>query len=119
MGQKEDSSPTLDPSYGGLEHGSTYEERAKHRESVLGVPRSVQLTAAEVGALELSTELWNAVTALPRQHPSDGGELCLALHRIQHIIMIRPVRRAHPDIFYVEENPEGTPMVDLSKEYRP
>ncbi len=59
-------------------------------------------TADEIVALNLTTDLWNAMRALPPQHPGDLHETARDIHNIQHRIMARVVARVRPDIFVVE-----------------
>jgi hypothetical protein len=45
---------------------------------------------------------WNAFTVLPSKHPDDVHEFRHAIHRLQHLVMIRQLREIFPD-YYVSD----------------
>ena len=47
----------------------------------------------------LLNEVYAKYSALQVQHHSDMDEFVNALHILQHLVMIRGVRRSYPDIF--------------------
>ena len=49
-------------------------------------------------------QAWNAYVALPIQHTDDIDEFRSSLHRLQHLLMIREIRRIYPDSYLVKEN---------------
>ena len=53
----------------------------------------VRLTDDERAVLEKTVELTNSFCALPEEHRSDKAEFVAAIHRIQDMIMARPIRR--------------------------
>jgi hypothetical protein len=57
------------------------------------------MDAAEKRLLDLTVELWNGFFDLPDLHPADREEMARDIHDIQHRIMARATRRAHPDHF--------------------
>lgn len=59
----------------------------------------MELEPAEDEIIEHLAAAWNLHAALPVQHPSDAAEMMDAIHRAQHLVMVRPTRRANPDIF--------------------
>ena len=52
--------------------------------------------------MNLLAMAWNQYLTLEIQHPCDRQEFLDAIHRAQHLIMIREVRREHPDIFPID-----------------
>lgn len=50
-------------------------------------------------------EAWNAYVKLPQQHPDDIEEFRHGLHRLQHLMAVRHVRRADPEN-WPSETPE-------------
>ena len=61
------------------------------------------LTAEEFEIAEHLIEAWNKFVQLPRQHPSDVPEFQSAIHRMQHILGMRIVRRNHERFWFNEE----------------
>lgn len=57
------------------------------------------LNEHEIKLIELSAALWNGYCSLPLQHDNDKREFLDAMHRIQHLIMIRSIRREMPELF--------------------
>jgi hypothetical protein len=53
----------------------------------------------ELEIISLLVNVWNKYLELPEQHCCDRQEFCDAIHRLQHLVMIRDARRNHPDIF--------------------
>jgi len=53
----------------------------------------INMTKEERAILELTRDLWNAIVALPWQHPSDLPDTCRDIHNIQNRIMSRPFIR--------------------------
>lgn len=53
----------------------------------------------EFKLIEMLADVWNGYLELLEQHPCDRQEFCDAIHRLQHLIMIRETRRNHPDMF--------------------
>ena len=49
--------------------------------------------------INLLSEAFNKYIELDVQHPNDQMEFCNAIHRCQHLIMIRDVRRNDPKNF--------------------
>ena len=52
------------------------------------------MTDEERRLLDLTVDVWNGFVALPAQHPEELHEMGHAIHRVQHLIMVRPTRRA-------------------------
>jgi hypothetical protein len=57
------------------------------------------MTETEKLVLELTAELWNAITCLGSFHPQELDDHCRDIHDIQHRIMARAARRSSPDFF--------------------
>jgi len=55
------------------------------------------LTNEERKAMLHLSEAWNHFAKLPIQHNDDISEFKHAVHRLQHLIMIRPTRRNYSD----------------------
>ena len=47
----------------------------------------------------LLNDVYDKYMSLPEQHYQDRNEFVNALHVLQHLIMIRSVRRMNPDMF--------------------
>ena len=47
----------------------------------------------------LLNDVYDKYMSLPEQHYQDRSEFVNALHVLQHLIMIRSVRRMNPDMF--------------------
>lgn len=57
------------------------------------------MTEEEKEILYLLNDVYYKYDSLPEQHHSDKGEFVNALHTLQHLVMIRSVRRRNPDMF--------------------
>ena len=57
------------------------------------------LTEEEIDLLMQMNDLYSQYLELPVQHKDDKGEFVEALHRLQHLVMIRSTRRSHPELF--------------------
>lgn len=57
------------------------------------------LTDDEIDLLMQMNDLYSQYLVLPVQHKDDKAEFVEALHRLQHLVMVRSVRRDHPDLF--------------------
>ena len=60
------------------------------------------MTDGEKEILFLLNDVYDRFSELPEQHSADMGEFVNALHILQHLVMIRSVRRKYPDIFPVK-----------------
>ncbi len=65
------------------------------------------LTEKEIELTETLGSVWNEFLKLEPKHPLDNHEFVDAIHKAQHLIMIRAARRDHPDIFYTEKKNEN------------
>ena len=57
------------------------------------------MTEKELNLIEILANVWNEYLQLPEQHCNDRQEFCEAIHRLQHLLMIRDARRNHPDVW--------------------
>ena len=57
------------------------------------------MTPAEAKVIDHLVEAWNGFVKLPQQHPQDHIEFNQAIHRCQHLIMVRQVRDHYPGTF--------------------
>jgi len=57
------------------------------------------LTDAELDLVMQMNDLYLQYLELPVQHKDDKDEFVEALHRLQHLVMVRSARRDHPDLF--------------------
>ena len=60
------------------------------------------LTPAEMEAVRLAGELWNALCAAIPDGPTRGAdlrELCDKVHQIQHTVMANAAARAYPEMY--------------------
>ena len=57
------------------------------------------MTEEEKEILMMLNDVYDKYNALSVQHHADMDEFVNALHVIQHLVMIRSVRRKYPDIF--------------------
>jgi hypothetical protein len=57
------------------------------------------MTDKEIRILILLADAWNEFLDLPMQHNCDSTEMMAAIHRAQHLVMIRETRRTHPTLF--------------------
>lgn len=55
----------------------------------------------ELEVMRLLAEAWNKFLELPVQYGWDQREFMHAVHHAQHLVMIRPTRRANPEQFNV------------------
>ena len=65
------------------------------------------LTDLERHAIDKTVELVNAYGLLQKIHPSDDVEFATAIHRIQDMIMSRPVRREYNQAAIVNAMEDG------------
>jgi hypothetical protein len=67
------------------------------------VPEDKEITyPEEEEALDHLVKSWNAFIKLPVQHPDDLDEYRHSLHRLQHLIGMRKLRRIDPEKWYNE-----------------
>jgi hypothetical protein len=64
------------------------------------------LTSEERVVMDNLVRAWNAFVELPKQHPDDVDEFRHDFHRLQHLIMVRAIRRLYPDV-YTNEVKDG------------
>ena len=57
------------------------------------------MTEEEKEILMMLNDVYDKYSALSVQHHADMDEFVNALHVIQHLVMIRSVRRRYPDMF--------------------
>lgn len=57
------------------------------------------MTEEEKELVLLLNDVYERYSALPEQHKDDMAEFVNALHVLQHLIMIRSVRRQNRDLF--------------------
>ena len=57
------------------------------------------MTDEEKELVLMLNDVYERFMELPEQHHSDKDEFVNALHVLQHLVMIRSVRRRHPDLF--------------------
>ena len=60
------------------------------------------MTNEELRTLEITVELVNSFCALPEEHPADKADFVFLVHRIQDMIISRPIRRNF-DLFGLSE----------------
>lgn len=60
------------------------------------------MTNKEIDIIYLLQNIYEQYCSLDEQHDSDIKEFIEALHKLQHLIMIRSVRRKHPDLFPIK-----------------
>lgn len=58
----------------------------------------------ERNIIHLLQIIYEEYSSLPEQHDSDMKEFVEALHRLQHLVMIRSVRRNYSDLFPIKNN---------------
>lgn len=63
-----------------------------------------KMTEKEIKIIELLMEVYDAYSDLDEQHKDDKAEFINALHILQHLVMIRSVRRKNPELFPVNKN---------------
>ena len=57
------------------------------------------MTNEEKEIVLLLNDVYEKYSSLPKQHHSDMDEFVNALHILQHLVMIRGIRRRYPDMF--------------------
>jgi len=57
------------------------------------------MTDEEKEIVMMLSDVYEKYAGLPEQHHDDMPEFVNALHVLQHLVMIRSVRRRHPDMF--------------------
>lgn len=57
------------------------------------------MTNKEQNIIDLLQQIYEEFSSLDTQHDSDLKEFIEALHRLQHLVMIRSVRRKYPELF--------------------
>ena len=57
------------------------------------------MTNKEQNIINLLQQIYEEFSSLEIQHDSDLKEFIEALHRLQHLVMIRSVRRKYPELF--------------------
>ena len=62
------------------------------------------MTEQEKNIVYLLQSVYEEFSALDEQHESDKKEFIEALHRLQHLIMIRSVRRNYSDLFPIRNS---------------
>ena len=63
-----------------------------------------KMTEKEIKIIELLMEVYDAYSELDEQHKDDKTEFVNALHILQHLVMIRSVRRKNPELFPINKN---------------
>lgn len=61
------------------------------------------MTNKEQNIIDLLQQIYEEFSSLENQHDSDLKEFVEALHRLQHLVMIRSVRRKYPDFFPIKK----------------
>lgn len=62
------------------------------------------MTEKEQKLIHILELLYEEYSSLDMQHKDDMKEFINALHILQHLIMIRSVRRKHSDLFPIDKN---------------
>lgn len=70
----------------------------------------------EIDIIMLLENIYQKFSALEEQHYKDKEEFIQALHVLQHLIMIRGVRREYPDLFPLCKINEHVIQIDTFKE---
>ncbi len=60
---------------------------------------ALKMTDDEKEIVLMLNDLYERYIALPEQHSKDKEEFVNALHVIQHLVMVRSVRRRYPEMF--------------------
>lgn len=69
-----------------------------HREALAWmVVAMCELTAAEQAVMSTLAAAWATYLELPIEHLDDQAEFRHAFHRLQRIVLVRPMRRTHRD----------------------
>lgn len=55
---------------------------------------STELTDQEAKVANMLADAWNEYLKLPIEHPMEQGEFCMAIHRVQDMVLARCGRRA-------------------------
>ena len=71
------------------------------------VPADDGLSSGEHTVMTHLVDAWDSYVHLPVQHPDDLEEFRHALHRLQHLVMIREVRSRHSDYTNEEKRRES------------
>jgi len=61
--------------------------------------KDCSFTETELEMIELLNDLYSKFCLLPEQHYGDRDMFLNSLRAIQHLVMIRPVRRCNEDLF--------------------
>lgn len=64
----------------------------------------MKMSEEEINIINIMEDLYEAYKSLESQHLKDKEEFVYHLHCLQHLVMIRSVRRAHPDMFPIVVN---------------
>jgi hypothetical protein len=59
--------------------------------------RNDGLTEQEGKVMDALVEAWNQYVKLEKQHPMDKEEFCDGIHKCQHALIIRVLRRDYPE----------------------
>jgi len=59
----------------------------------------MSLTTDEQNVMNSIVDAWHGYIRLESQHPDDIHEFRHAIHRLQHLLMIRHIRREFPDTY--------------------
>lgn len=62
------------------------------------------MTDKEKNIIDLLQTIYEEFSSLEEQHDSDISEFIEALHILQHLVMIRSVRRQYSDLFPIKSN---------------
>jgi hypothetical protein len=68
----------------------------------------MKMSDKEINIIYMMQDLYDEYESLESQHPKDKEEFIYHLHCLQYLIMIRSVRREHPDIFPIHINKDIT-----------
>jgi hypothetical protein len=66
------------------------------------IDKNSGLLVAELAVMEKFVDAVALYFELPVQHPSDKEEFIAAVHKIQHLIAMRAMRRLYPSYWYSE-----------------
>jgi hypothetical protein len=57
------------------------------------------LTEKELEIINQASDLWNNFYELPVIREEDRITVCRAINTVQQLVMVRPIRRAYPELF--------------------
>lgn len=60
------------------------------------------LTEREGIVMDSLVNAWNEYINLPKQHSSDLDDFCDGIHKCQHALMIRILRRDYPEGYHIK-----------------